>query len=136
MTNPLRCLAALALVAATPGPAAADQPPEEPGTRLIPLRGEIIRSLPLGMRIEVAPGFVVASGEEGSSPVGFNGRATVRGWRDLVMIRSEVQSVHLEDEWKTEWSIRMNLGGEVELASKRIARELLGGVRAVGRRVL
>ncbi len=127
----------LAALLAAPAPAGAEG---QADAGQIPLRLERGVRLPLGMRFEAAPGVVVGTAPGPVSgdvrPVGLTARATLRALRNLVMVRSDVQSVRVDDEWKTDWSIRVHLGEDVELATRRVLREVVGNVRSVGRRVL
>ena len=98
---------------------------------VLPLRLERAATLPLGMRLELAPGVMV-----GTDALGVGARATLRGWRNLVMVRTDVSSVHLDEEWKVDWAVRVHLGEHLELATRHLAGRVLGGVRRGARKIL
>jgi hypothetical protein len=82
------------------------------------------KQLPLGLAIEAAPGVKV----ENKEVVGYIGTIKLKAHRELVILKSECES--LEDDFH--WSLNLHLGGE--LKPGRVAKQLLGEARSIVRR--
>lgn len=130
MNHP-RAIALVVLVAAltAAGPAAADEP------TLIPLRYGVERRMPLGLRLEVAPGLVVAKGGPGGTTViGYTGYVKLKGYADLVIVKSEVDAYDDGTGAPTRWGIGVHLGGELQPG--KLVGHMFGAVRVLARHAL
>ena len=102
---------------------------------LIPLRYGVERRMPLGLRIEIAPGVVVAKGgRDGTTVVGYTGYIKLKAYADLVIVKSEVDAYDDGSGAPTRWDIGVHLGGELQPG--KLAGHVLGAVRVLARKAL
>lgn len=118
-----------AVAALAARPAAAEDP------TLIPVRYGVERRLPLGLRIEIAPGVVVAKGGPGGTAVvGYTGYVKLKAYADLVIVKSEVDAYDDGSGAPVRWDIGVHLGGELQPG--KLAGHVFGAVRVLARRAL
>src|SRR5262245_23095615 len=113
-----RVLLALAVLLVTTGAARAE--PEAPPT---PLQYELGHNFPLGLRVSIAPGLLVR--RETKSVAGITGYVKVEAIRGLVVVKTELSSIPLDDRGGR-WWVDIHLGPQ--LKPTKIARSFLAPI--------
>jgi hypothetical protein len=95
----------------------------------VPLRYTFERGLPLGFRLDVAPGVMVV----GVRPIGATGLVRLRTMRDLIIVGSNVDAYEEAGVSKLRWSVDLHLGGELQ--PKLLAGHVWRGARKLAKRI-
>jgi len=126
MTRPLSIIILAATLCAA-RPAAAEE------RSSVPLQYSLQHRLPLGVKIEAAPGLLVTKGgKRGAQVVGVTGFLKVHSYADLLIFKGEAETFETEaGPQTTRWFVGVHLGGELQPA--KLAGHLFGAARSIVR---
>jgi len=102
----------------------------------LPLQYAFKRKLPLGLRLDVAPGIITAkSGKKRGKLLGYSGSIALNAMNEFVVLKSNVSTRTDAEASRAQWSVQLTTGSGLKPPTKALLRQVLSGSRSILRRL-